>query len=554
MKKRSMRGMLLMYALIPLTIVVVIFFIVTSWIMFYDLEDNIRSQLRVAAKGLQEYYEYDLINQNDLVDGFPEYDTHYIDSMQGSDVECSVFRNNERFMSTIQSEQGNRIEGELAEDEVWVKVSGGEDYTNRSLTIGGTDYFVYYMPLRNGSKIVGMVSAAKPTAEINHTETILTVALSGMGIGSILVFAVIAWFGSSKITDPLKDVTKGMEQLSKGDISVHINTESGISELENLLTSSKMLCSVLKDSIGKIRKSSDSLSNAVTNTANMASDSSNSVGQIADSMQSMTQTTLTIAENVQDINDNMLQMGEVIHQAVENVDHLSHNSDAMSGANKEAANCIQQVITSSERSFEAVEDIVRRINATNDSIIKINEMVALITSIASQTNLLSLNASIEAARAGEAGKGFAVVAGEIKALAEQSDVSANQINSIVAEIGRSSTECVDQAQKVRELITTEKELLGVTQEKFMNLDNNIKGSVEEIQSVSAITTQLEKIKDTIMNAVTDLSAISEETSATNEEVSSEIATVAENVNQVSNNAHVMNNLSSELKRVVAYFR
>jgi methyl-accepting chemotaxis protein len=201
-----------------------------------------------------------------------------------------------------------------------------------------------------------------------------------------------------------------------------------------------------------------------------------------------------------------------------------------------------------------VEDISGRINATNEAISKINEMVELITGIASQTNLLSLNASIEAARAGEAGRGFAVVASEIKALAEQSDVSANQIKDIVAEIGASSTKCVDQAQKVKELIAEEKELLEVTQEKFSNLDRDIRGSVDEIASVSEVTGQLAAIKDTIMNAVSDLSAISEETSATNEEVAASIQSVSGNVSMVSDNANEMNGLSAELTDAVSYFK
>ena len=113
---------------------------------------------------------------------------------------------------------------------------------------------------------------------------------------------------------------------------------------------------------------------------------------------------------------------------------------------------------------------------------------------------------------------------------------------------------MEQAQKVRELIATEKDLLGVTQEKFSNLDSNINGSVEEIRSVLEITTQLETIKDTILNAVSDLSAISEETSATNEEVSASIALVEQNVDKVADNAGVMNGLSSKLKGAVAHFK
>ena len=553
-KKGSMRAKLMMNALVPLVIVVVVLFLVTTWIMISDLENDMREELHVAAQGLREYYEYDLINNNDLVDGFLEYNTSYVDAMNKTGVDLSIFKENMRFMTTIHGKDGERIEGLPANPDVWAAVSKGEDYFNRSLDVEGTDYFVYYMPLTDGQTVYGMTFAGKPTAEINAVEGNLTLIVAGIGLAGIVIFGLFGWFESAKITKPLVEVTEGIEKLAGGDMNIKIDTASKIREIDKLIESANTLCSLLGGSIGKIRSASESLTGTVSSTADMAENSSGSVGQISESMQALSRTTMTIAESVQDINDNMLQMDGIIGQAVENVDHLSENSSAMSGANQEAADCIRQVIASSERSSEAVDDIVSRINVTNESITKINEMVALITSIASQTNLLSLNASIEAARAGEAGRGFAVVAEEIKTLAEQSDVSANQINSIVAEIGKSSTECVEQAEKVRELITKEKELLGVTQEKFSNLDGNIQGSVEEIQSVLKITNQLKNIKDTILSAVTDLSAVSQETSATNEEVSSEIAMVAQNVNQVSDNAHVMNGLASDLKDAIAYFK
>ncbi len=553
-KKLNIKAMLLMFALIPLVSVVVLLFFITSGIMVRNLEDNTKEELMVACKALREYYEYDLVNDNDLVDGFLEYDTSYIDAMKATGVDLTVFKENIRFMTTIVGSDGKRIEGTPASDAVWAAVSAKNDYYSDDVVINGKDYYVYYMPLTDGTTIYGMAFSGKPADQIKAAERHIYLVIALIGIASIVVFAVIAWLISLKVSRPLRAVADSIEKLSNGDTDITINETTNIQETGMLIDSAVKLGGVLKDSIGKIRNSAETLTETIGNTTDMAADSSTAAGQIADSMQALTQTTMTMASSVQDINDNMINMGEVIGQAVENVEHLNANAGAMSGANKEAADCIAQVINSSSRSADAVEDIAARINATNESITKINEMVALITSIASQTNLLSLNASIEAARAGEAGRGFAVVAEEIKALAEQSDVSANQIKDIVSEIGESSTKCVEQAKRVKDLISDERELLTVTQDKFANLDQNIQGSVEEISSVAIVAGQLETIKDTILSAVTDLSAISEETSATNEEVAASIQNVANNVTQVSDNANVMSGLSADLKQAVSYFK
>jgi len=226
----------------------------------------------------------------------------------------------------------------------------------------------------------------------------------------------------------------------------------------------------------------------------------------------------------------------------------------MLSANDEAASCITNMTASSKKSAEAIETISRKITDTNNSISKIEEMIGFISEIADQTNLLALNASIEAARAGESGRGFGVVAEEIKHLAEQSNDSAIRITEIVSEISEQSEECVAQSKDVEKIISEEQRLLGITRDKFDVLNSEIKSSVKNINSVSDITDELNNIKEVITNAVSDLSAISEETAATNEEVSSAIAVISKNVIQVSDDSVHLNELSDTLKDAVSYFK
>ena len=98
--KLDLRKMLLMFALIPLITASVVLGIVTTQIMVNNLEDNTKDELKLATKSLREYYEYDFVNDN-LVDGFIEYEHDYIDAMQeATGVDFTIFNENVRFITT----------------------------------------------------------------------------------------------------------------------------------------------------------------------------------------------------------------------------------------------------------------------------------------------------------------------------------------------------------------------------------------------------------------------------------------------------------------------
>ncbi len=469
-------------------------------------------------------------------------------------VDLTLCKGNIRFSTTIRDEKGERIEGTEASPSVWAEVSAGNDYYSDDVKINGEPYYVYYMPLTDGEKVVGMAFSGKPAAPLRATKRKIRIIIIIVGGLLIALFAALSIFISFAISKPLKKVTEGINELALGETNISIDAVSKIDETSHLITSAGKLSDLLKDAIGKIHSSTDSLTESVNSTSLLAQEATRSTDQISMAMQTLSDATANMAENVQNINGNVINMGDIVESAVQNVANLSESSKEMAMANKDAAGYIRDVVKSSSASADAIDVISEKIYSTNDAIAKIGQMVALITDIASQTNLLSLNASIEAARAGEAGRGFGVVAEEIKSLAEQSDESANQIKSIVEEIRGLSEDCVAQAETVKEMIRNERELLVVTQEKFEKLDSDIEVSVGEISSVAEITRRLGEIKQTILSAVNDLSAISEETSATNIEVTSSIANISENVKQVADNTDNIGELTGVLNDAVAYFK
>ena len=187
--------------------------------------------------------------------------------------------------------------------------------------------------------------------------------------------------------------------------------------------------------------------------------------------------------------------------------------------NHSVDNTLVELIRISDETKEAFDIVYEQTNVTNQSAQEIQSAADVITDIADQTNLLSLNASIEAARAGEHGKGFAVVADEIRKLAEQSRESASQITGIIEMLIRNSNTTVDTMKKVTDMIDRQGAELNQTKSVFGDLNKEIGMVGDAVDNIRNEVEQLNNLKNSVMGAVDNLAAIAQENAASTEETS-----------------------------------
>lgn len=313
--------------------------------------------------------------------------------------------------------------------------------------LNGTQKLAGYYVLADGQAILVLeVDRSEAFGDVNK----FTIRSVGTAILLVVVLVAIGAVMSRAIARPIKLLTRVIDQNAQFDF-----TESRTSRLlskgkgetavmsgalETLRGNLAGMVGKLAQTAERLQMNADALKGIVGELNSNSCDNSATSQELAASMQETSATTQLIDERMSGINENTEKIGMLTNEGGVKAEEIIVKAEGLK-KNTEAANVKTREIYSkvkkeSDTAIEKAKEIER-----------INTLTEAIANIASQTELLSLNASIEAARAGEAGKGFAVVAGEIGNLANQSTETANSITTIVAGVkdaAESMENCLNQ--------------------------------------------------------------------------------------------------------------
>jgi methyl-accepting chemotaxis protein len=398
-----------------------------------------------------------------------------------------------------------------------------------------------------------LIVLSQQTALATHAASTQTLQWS-IGLLAVvtlagLIFAVILGvYLGRKIAHNIEKVTAGAQALAAGDLSRHVSVHSG-DEIEVLAAAFNTMADRLQERMAAEQEARDRLQRAIRDYAQftdevaagnltarlnggydgelltlaqrlngMAAGLGEVSSQVRASTHDITAAATEILATVSQHTASANEQSSAINQVTATVSEAQSSSQQSAAKASELAQMAQDAARVGQEGAASVEDILRgmqdihgkvqgiahNILALSEQTQMIGEIIATVTDIADQSNILAINAAIEAAKAGEQGKGFAVVAGEVRNLAEQSKQATGKVRTILGDIQKATNTAVLATEQGTRGVESGMALTQRAGEIITQLTTNVRTTAQSSQQIAAASRQQSVAMDQIAQAMREI--------------------------------------------------
>ncbi|MDE6881898.1 MAG: methyl-accepting chemotaxis protein [Lachnospiraceae bacterium] len=458
---------------------------------------------------------------------------------------------------------GNPVENEAVSGAV-AQIQAGNiprDTVSVKYTYNGEKKYAAYSVTEDGSYIF-VITADEDAAmkssggEMKSSDEIFWTCIFWGSI-TMLICMIAASFCCNVIVKPLRHIAELAMKFAGLDFRED-ESQKKLSERKDEIGAISRAVDILREQlVGVIGRIEEHSATVMETSHRLNSDTDmifNTVQQVDQAVQDMADGAMSQADETQKATENIVLMGSMIEENSMEMEELNKTAEGMYSSSEVAARTLDTMEEVNRKAQSAIELIYEQTNTTNESAMKIKAATTLITSIAEETNLLSLNAAIEAARAGEQGRGFAVVAEQIQKLAEESNESAKQIGQIIALLMTDSEKAVRTMGEVKQVMEDQNENVGMTKERFMEMHDGIDKTINGIRIIAEKMEKIDNTRINVVDIVQNLTSLAQENAAGTEETSASVTEVGEHMSRISQNAAELRQIADDLQKEMEVFR